>query len=293
MKKLSFVFVILCLFVSSLMAEYNPGMSFSSVLNGVTNIPNTKNSLRIGMSSFRATFLPNNSEGRIVLKKADGSEVKSFKFTTYTLKEPYSNVNIYDTEILDNNTGDYILEFQKDGKVFYKFFFSIDVLKSNNPFKSKDKYYLEGDWSDWGYFYIPDGNPERNISWKIWLRNKTMEKETEAKIVATITDKNNKEICSSTENNSYRLKDPWKRYDFIMAWPESSGKGGTVFYAKELLNKDGDYTLTLKINDEEYGKWLFSIKNNEFVLVGRADRSSADPTTFVEGGLDAFWFKKK
>ena len=77
-----------------------------------------------------------------------------------------------------------------------------------------------------------------------------------------------------------------------MAHPEEGATAawGEYFKAKDLLAKDGDYTLTVKVNETLYGTWKFAVAGGKFQYKGRTVRAEADPLRFIEGGRDAWWY---
>ena len=155
-----------------------------------------------------------------------------------------------------------------------------------------DFYFLEGDWSDWGYFYYFDANPEQSIQWKIWLRNKAHESEKDYDIRLEVHSAGGELIATNRENMTFSLRAEWVRYEFDLIFPMVGTSGGAYFKAKDLLDNDGDYTLTVQLNGELYGEWQFRVSDGKFVPSGRTVRGEADSMTFIEGGTDAIWYGK-
>ncbi len=291
---------------------YPPGLMFSTLLNGVKMDYKTG---EMYLDKVQAVFLPtpastayypyNPTDGDelyAVIYDTGRNEIGRFDFYASVLNEPYWLLNSY--ELTDMRSGekpangriklgkgDYNLDFFTAGRHIYNYPFSVDTIASSDPFTPGDYYFLEGDWSDYGYFYYRDANPENALQWKIWFRNKEHEPYKDVKIRVEVK-RGGSLVCTSRESTTYSLTPDWVRYELDMIFPMEETSGGAYFKAKDLLNTDGDYTMTIKIGDEAYGTWNFKVSGGQFVLKDRARRDTADPLTFVEGGRDAFWYGK-
>jgi hypothetical protein len=151
-------------------------------------------------------------------------------------------------------------------------------------------WFLDGPWEDWGYLYYSEARPEQNLLWKVWLRNKEPDvRGIDAKVDVTIY-RGGAPICTNPPA-AHNLKPMWNRWEFMMSEPMKGTSGGRYFKAKDLLAKDGKYQLRMTIDGKPYGTWNFQVKGGCLAYAGRTIRGS-DPLTFVEGGLDAWWYKK-
>jgi hypothetical protein len=168
----------------------------------------------------------------------------------------------------------------------------MDRSSSGDPFAGGNFSFLNGDWQDWGYFFYRDANPGQSLSYKIWLRNKGNEKAKDVKIKLEVRDQAGKIVCMSRPEMIHTLTPEWIRFEFDFIFPMERTSGGAYFKAQDLLAKNGTYTLKISIDNRPYGNWSFSIAGGKFEYTGRTVRSKADPLTFVEGGRDAFWYKK-
>ena len=107
-------------------------------------------------------------------------------------------------------------------------------------------------------------------------------------------DQDGELVCTSREHTTNSCQPKWTRLEFDMVFP--AGKEvphGTYFKAKDLLETDGAYTLSMKIDDQLYGTWKFAIEGGKLNYTGRTVRGKANPLTFVEGGRDAWWYAKE
>jgi hypothetical protein len=283
--------------------KYPPGLSFSSVLNGVQLL--AKNG-KFSLTHLQATFLPDDcKEGCIVLRAADGKEIYQFDWKAQTLETPYFLLDTYKTTDLRSGEsppgavplttpGDYVLDFYLPTEHFYTFPFSVAKIGSDEAFGAGECYVLNGDWQNWGYLYYTDAKPEQSLEWKVWLRNDGCEEESVKVRVEITRDKDGDLVCTSRENTTYNLQPQWTRIAFDMVFPEGKEvPHGTYFKAKDLLATDGAYTLTMKLDDQPYGTWKFAVKDGKLQYTGRTLRESADPLTFIEGGRDAWWYAKQ
>lgn len=283
--------------------QYPPGLSFSSVLNGVALL-SKKGQFRL--NQIQATFLPSEcKEGFTVLRTADGKELCQFDWSPDWLQKPYALLNIRKVTDLSSGAnvpggfgltqpGDYVLDFYLPDELFYTFSFTVAKVGGDDPFGDGQCYVLGGDWRNWGYLYYRDAQPDQNLQWKVWLRNDAC-KEKDIKVrIEIVRDSDGAPVCTSRENTTYSVRPEWTRYEFDMVFPEGKEvPHGTYFKAKDLVETDGAYTLTMKIDDQVYGEWKFVIEGGKPKYTGRTLRGEANPLTFIEGGRDAWWYAKQ
>lgn len=317
-KKLLALFILLvaCALVQSpaQAADYPPGLMYSTVLNGVKILYNTG---QFRLDQIQAVFLPPASSagsiypynpddgGKIwaILSSAGGGEIYRFDFYGELLKDPYWLLNSYRATDLrtgadagvgfvDLSTpGDYVLDFYLESGRFYTFSFSVSKLSGPDPFSGGDYYFLDGPWEDWGYFYYNDADPSYPIQFKVWLRK--YEHATPKGVKPEMEVKRGGTLIATTRMMTITPRQDWVRYEFDLIFPMEGTSGGAYFKAKDLLETDGDYTLTLKLDGQVYGTWKFKVVGGLLNYTGRTVRGSADPLTFVEGGRDAWWYQKE
>ena len=185
--------------------------------------------------------------------------------------------------------GNYVLDFYLPDEHFYTFPFSISTMAGDDPFSSKDRWFIDGDWEKWAYFLYANADPGQSLVWKVWLRNKSTGRDLDVKPKIEVKNSNGDIVCVSRDI-TITLQPQWNRFEFDMIFKPQGTSGGAYFKAKDLLDKDGDYTLSMSLGDEPYGKWKFTVEGGKFKSAGRTIRGQADPLTFVEGGNDAFWY---
>ena len=284
--------------------QYAPGVSFSSMLNGITLLSKKGKGQ---LYHVQATFLPEGcQEGWTVLRTAAGKELYQIDWKPDWLKKPYALLNIFTvTDLSSGSTipggymefttpGDYVLDFYLPDELFYTFPFSVAKVGGDDPFGDGQCYVQSGDWEKWGYLYYVDARPDQNLQWKVWLRNDACNEKDIKVRIEIARDSDSELVCTSRENTTYSIKPAWTRYEFDMVFPKGKEvPHGTYFKAKDLLATDGAYTLSMKINDQPYGVWKFNIKDSKLQYAGRTVRGEADPLTFIEGGRDAWWYAKE
>lgn len=284
--------------------KYPPGLSFSSLLNGVQSL--AKNG-QFRVERVQATFLPDDcKEGYTVLRTADGKELFQLDWRVQSLEKPYSLLDIYKiTDLgsgesrggggIDLNTpGDYVLDFYLPAEHFYTFPFSVAKIGGDDPFGAGECFTLNGDWQDYGYLFYRDAKPDQSLQWKVWLRNDGCEEESVKVRIEITRDQDGELVCTSRENTTNSCQPKWTRIEFDMVFPEGKDvPHGTYFKAQDLLATDGAYTLTMKLDDQPYGTWKFAVKDGKLQYTGRTLRGTADPLTFIEGGRDAWWYAKQ
>ena len=69
------------------------------------------------------------------------------------------------------DAGDHVLEYFIEGKLFYRFPFTIRVEEGGDEYNSDNRSYLEGPWADWAYIYVANKNPGSSAMFSIWLRD--------------------------------------------------------------------------------------------------------------------------
>jgi len=299
-----FIVVLLGMFCKGVEAgTYPPGISYSSMLNGIKLFPDNG---KFRLYHIQATFLPGpDTKGTGILSKKGGEKLFKYEFKVEALKAPYYLMDFYKAEDLKagkkipphriklTEPGEYTLDLYLDSRKFYTFDFTVSKLKSSDPFAGKDALFLDGPWEKWGYLYYYQAEPNRNLIWKIWLRNKSIKKSKTVKVkLEIIRNKDGKVIATNRPHTTYTLKQTWNRFAFDLIHPMKGTSGGAVFKAKELLAKDGAYTLKMAIDGKHYGTWSFNVKGGKLQYAGRADRKTAKPFSFIEGGRDAWWYEK-
>ena len=277
-----------------------PGFLFSTLLDNITVNANG-GWIKIG-TNLVAVFLPESAKGRMVLNDASGSEICHWDWSASRgrFDAPFQSVNFRNAMAPSGNQfdssnlkltkpGNYVFDFYASGKKFYTFPVSIREVKPSSPFGGDPRYLVDGDWNNWGYLYIPEMTADSHIAWKLWLREWEYDPKSRAITVELVRDADKALVAQNSNMLSVTFRHDWIRHDYQLFKP----KDGSLFKGRDLLTRDGGYTLTMRMNGEIFGVWRFTVKGGKPVTAGRAVRGSAAPETFVEGGLDAFWYESQ
>lgn len=289
-----------------------PGLMFSTVLNGVKMLPNNGH---FYLYHIQAVFLPDAQSKTIyaynpddggalwaVLSTADGQELYRYDFWAQKLKEPYWLLGSYRLTNLENGEnlgsssrvplqqGDYVLDFYLDSGKFYTFDFAVSKIEEGGGFSTNTAYFLDGPWEEWSYLYYPDADASRQLQWKVWLREKAAKSSNKTVKPAVTLSRGGTVIATSRPYTNMTPRQDWMRHEFSLIHPMQGTSGGAMFLASSLLGTDGQYELKLALDNKPYGTWRFSVQNGKLVPHPRTNRGQADPLTFVEGGVDAFWY---
>jgi hypothetical protein len=284
-----------------------PGFQHSSLLQGVIVYPQDGG---LRLINLMAVHLPDPPGGPYdaraadparqlwaILSAADGAEIARLNFSvqkmaptawllsyytlTYPGQEPVSG-----TRTPKLAPGDYVLDFFVAGPKFYTFPFGVRQVGG--------KFLSIGPWNSWGYLFHADGDPEQQLIWKIWLRrHETGDRDGIATKIELVREKDGKLIATSRPLTKQYLNEDWVRHEFGLIHPMQGTGGGAFFKAGEMLAQDGKYVLKMSVDGAPYGVWRFEIAGHKPRLVGRADRQTADPLTYVHGGTDAFWYQSE
>ena len=282
-------------------AQYQPSEMYGSLLTNISLIEKT-GKFDLG-NQIQVVFVKENQQGTIAIRKADGTVLFTQEWYAETVREPYylivqtktmnsSGETVYEMKL---DPGDYAIDFNLEGTKFYTFPFSVKKNMPSDPFAGGAYYTLEGDWQDWAYLFNYDAEPDKNLDFRVFLRMTDPDKrEKDAKIdVRIVRDKDKKLICGGPGGQTtFTLNHTWIRYSIMMSHPEGKAKYGEYFKAKDMLAMDGDYTITMDMNGSTAAVWKASVKNGKFGYAGRTVRGVADPLTFIEGGKDAWWYKR-
>jgi hypothetical protein len=282
-------------------SKYPPGILYSSLLTGFILHPNGN----MTMDKVSATFLlqppPSTKTDRpynpydggkleTVIKSTDGRVVETMKWFARPMNNPFWLLESHlPSPFVKMTPGTYVAEFMLEGKLFYRFPFSV-VKESggDDPFAAgaSDKLVLKGAWEDFGYLHLPQANPSAPLQYKSWFRA-PVKKGVDIS-VEIVRESDGKKVAESDPNTSERLATNWERLTFEMRKPGL----GPAFTGLDLLGADGKYKLVVKIDGKPYGMYPFAVQGGKIQYHPRQRRGEADALTFIEGGNDA-WFVER
>jgi hypothetical protein len=188
--------------------------------------------------------------------------------------------------------GRYVLDFYLNDQKFFTYPFAFRIEKPDDPSDGDALYLTDGAWNDWGYLYYSRADQQSNLMWKIFLRDKDHKKTFHSIDVRIKRDSDGELVSQSREDRTYRLSHDWVRQDLVLVSPKAASGDVKFSRAKDLLGEDGAYTLTMELDGKPYGIWKFIVRRGKLNYEGRTVREDADPVTFIEGGTDAFWYRR-
>jgi hypothetical protein len=70
--------------------------------------------------------------------------------------------------------GHYVLEFTIEEKPFYRFPFSVVVVKNEDPYQPPgSRYFIEGAWSEYGNLFYQRNDPQSSLRFTTWVQEKS------------------------------------------------------------------------------------------------------------------------
>jgi hypothetical protein len=224
------------------------------------------------------------------LKSANGKVVDTHFYHGRKLRNPIWTVNPTDTKDHKLSPGKHVIKWYLEGKPFYKLPFTVRVIKSNDPNNPGSRYYLDGPWEDYIYFYLPRNKKYANATISIWMRDENAAPGNWGQPDTEITLSRNGEVIGGWPGvggtNPLQLKPWYTRFDLGLR----NKKGGLK--AKDLL-QDGTYEVSIKTDGKVFASYQYTAKGGKFVDQERQIREKTDPMLFIEGGGERFFMKRK
>ncbi len=289
-----------------------PSVLYSTVLNGV-KINGEDGGIYLYQLQFRdlptpagSGAYPYNPDGGgklwAVLASATGGNIARFDLSASRIEPPswllqdYRLTDLRANQVsnIDRITvppGVYRLDFFLEGTHFWSFPFGVSMLSDNS---GRRGWFLDGPWEDWAYMFYQDASPYSSLMWKVWLRNKVAASPRTARVHVEITrDGDGAMVCHSNPSVERLLQPWWQRFDLPLEWPANSQRPGQAMDAQTLLASDGAYTATVKVEGQAQGQWKFTVANGQLSLGPRTDPAVADPLTWIQRGVDAWWYERE
>ncbi len=288
--------------------KFKPAPLYSDLLNALNNQMTWKTGQVYISERIRALFLPdfndpshsypyNTNDGGARLahqvKGPDGKVVTTNFYHANKLKPPFWGWHAQPTEKHKLSEGKHEIVWYLEGKEFYKFPFTVRVKGGDDPYNPGGKYFFDGPWSDYAYFYFPKRNPNSSATISLWLRdeNADMGKWTERVVKIMITKDGETiggwpNVGKVRKETTLTFKPWWIRVDLGLR--RVSG----MLQVKDLL-ADGDYEVTITADGKPFANYSYSAKGGKFIEQDRQVRDGTDPMLFIEGGGERFFLKKK
>ena len=191
--------------------------------------------------------------------------------------------------------GNYMLEFTVEGKPFYRFPFSVAVIKSDDPYAAAgNRYFVEGAWNDYGNIYYQRNDPQSSLTFTTWVQDKVgHQNQNSVPYELKLVNRDGREI--GVADGTLQLQPRWLKADLYFR--PSGGDKNAYLKAGDLLREDGRYSVRLTINNKLYGTYPFVVKGGRIELQGKQIREKTDPMDFIvdylSGGRYTSWWIKR
>lgn len=192
--------------------------------------------------------------------------------------------------------GNYLLEFAIDDKPFYRFPFSVVVMKSDDPYAAEgNRYFIEGAWNDYGNIYYQRNDPESALKFTAWVQDKVgnQNKSGVPYEVKLINNRDGRALAAY--DGTLQLEPRWLKAE--LNFRPAGGDANAYFKAGDLLREDGRYSVRLTINNKLYGTYPFVVKGGRIELQGKQIRENTDPMVYIvdylSGGRYTSWWIKR
>ena len=192
--------------------------------------------------------------------------------------------------------GNYVLEFAVEDKPFYRFPFSVAVIKNDDPYAAEgNRYFIEGAWNEYGNVYYQRNDPQSILTFTAWLQDKAghQNKNSVPYELKLINSRDGRVLAA--HDGTLRLEPRWLKAQ--LNFRPSGGNPNDYFKAGDLLREDGRYSVRLTINNKLYGTYPFVVKAGRIELQGKQIRENTDPMVYIvdylSGGRYTSWWIKR
>ena len=192
--------------------------------------------------------------------------------------------------------GNYLLEFAIEDKPFYRFPFSVTVIKSDDPYAPEgNRYFIEGAWNEYGNIYYQRNDPQSSLTFTTWVQDKVghQNKSSVPYDVKLVSARDGRVLAADA--GTLRLEPRWLKAD--LNFKPSGGDSNAYFKAGDLLREDGRYSVRLTINNKLYGTYPFVVKGGRIELQGKQVRENTDSMVYIvdylSGGRYTSWWIKR
>lgn len=171
-----------------------------------------------------------------ILKCADGKTLNTFVWyarKSLSLWEMSHYEVVGGSQALQKlSTGNYVVEFAVEDKVFQKFPFSVKTVQSTDPFKPETLYFTDGPWRDYAHLYAP--NVDRFFQLAVWLRNEDTiadPKRVSVPFQMKMIRENDKKTLAESDSSQLILTHKWHNFSLHFRRPNAAQtKGPSLSY---------------------------------------------------------------
>jgi hypothetical protein len=192
--------------------------------------------------------------------------------------------------------GNYVLEFAIEDKPFYRFPFSVAMMKSDDPYAPEgNRYFIEGAWNEYGNIYYQRNDPQSSLKFTTWVQDKAghLNKDSVPYEAKLINARDGRTL--GVDSGTLRLEPRWLKAE--LNFKPSGGDPNAYLKAGDLLREDGRYSVRLTINNKLYGTYPFVVKGGRIELQGKQIQEKTDPMVYIvdylSGGRYTSWWIKR
>jgi len=193
--------------------------------------------------------------------------------------------------------GNYLLEFAIEDKPFYRFPFSVVVVKNDDPYQPEgNRYLIEGPWNEYGNIFYQRNDPQSALNFTTWVQEKAghQSKTSVPYDVKLVNTRDGRVVAA--DSGSLRLEPRWSKLS--LNFKPAGGEPNAYFKGGDLLREDGRYSIRLAIDNKPYGEYPFVVKGGRIELQGKQIREKTDPmvyiTDYLSGGrYTSWWIERK
>jgi hypothetical protein len=192
--------------------------------------------------------------------------------------------------------GNYVLEFAIEDKPFYRFPFSVAMMKSDDPYAPEgNRYFIEGAWNEYGNIFYQRNDPQSSLKFTTWVQDKAghLNKDSVPYEAKLINARDGRTL--GIDSGTLRLEPRWLKAE--LNFKPSGGDPNAYLKAGDLLREDGRYSLRLTINNKLYGTYPFVVKGGRIELQGKQIQEKTDPMVYIvdylSGGRYTSWWIKR
>jgi hypothetical protein len=290
-----------------------PGVSFWKLLDGVS-VGYRDGRLQVG--TLYAVCLPTPAQqstsnypydpdggGKLstIIKTSDGKTLNTYVWYAESIGglwelSRYKVVGGYQA-VKPLTAGNYLLEFAIEDKPFYRFPFSVVVVKNDDPYQPEgNRYLIEGPWNEYGNIFYQRNDPQSVLTFTTWIQDKAgHQSKTAVPYDLKLVNTRDGRVIAS-DSGSLRLEPRWLEAKLLLR--PAGGDQNAYFKAGDLLREDGRYSVRLNIDNKQYGEYPFVVKGGRIELQGKQIREKTDPmvyiTDYLSGGrYTSWWIERK
>jgi hypothetical protein len=194
------------------------------------------------------------------------------------------------------SAGHYVLEFAVEEKPFFRFPFSVVVIKNEDPYQPPgNRYFIEGAWNEYGNLFYQRNDPQSSLRFTTWVQEKSGKGGARSVPygVQLIRARDSKMLAEDAA--TLRLEPRWLQADLLLR--PASGDRNSYFKAGELLREDGAYRVRLTVDGQLYGEYPFTVQGGRIQLQGWQVRETTDPLDYIVdylyGGRYTSWWMRR